>query len=166
MRHTLNNFSRCARSKFLPIFLRNLDAISDCTRNQRQPVRRECARTRGHLFPRNPLHPSDYRERRERRVLSLSYPSGASPLLISSASCSTALVPAKDPTLQYVFIQGIRRQKRTSGIGREPAAECQASAEYTRGRHIRERTCTQKEKGGVHGTRSVIFAEVATPASV
>jgi len=84
---------------------------------------RACTRTHGHLFPRNPVHPTTSHERRERRrgVLSPSYPSGASPLLISSASCSTALVPTKDPTLQYVFIQGIRRQKRVSSGDRERA---------------------------------------------
>jgi hypothetical protein len=91
---------------------------------------RTCTRTHGHLFPRNPVHPTTSHERRERRrrVLSPSYPSGASPLLISSASCSAALVPTKDPTLQYVFIQGIRRQKRPGSVGREASVKRRSRA--------------------------------------
>ncbi|CAL1679798.1 unnamed protein product [Lasius platythorax] len=124
------------------------------------------ARTRGHLFPRNPLHPTTIaRGERGESFLCLTLQE-LSPLLISSASCSTALVPAKDPTLQYVFIQGIRRQKRTSGIGREHRAGVSSECGVYEREYTRKDLHLQKEKGGVHGTRSVIFAEVATPASV
>jgi len=97
-------------------------------------------------------------------------------LLISSVSCSAALVPAKDPTLQYVFIQGTRRQKkrsrrecrrkrtaRRSRVKREHGAEriyLQEGAKYAR------KGPADKKREEFHGTRSVIIAEVATPASL
>lgn len=120
------------------------------------------ARTRGHLFPRNPLHPT--RRSREAREAS---PFSVLPFRSVSPPYFFCLLfhcarPSEGSYLQYVFIQGIRRQKRTSGIGRELRAG--VSSEY--GGSMWERTCTLKEKEGVDGTRSVIFAEVATPASL
>lgn len=99
-------------------------------------------------------------------------------LLISSASCSAALVPAKDPTLQYVFIQGRRRQKKRnrrswrrkrtarSRVKREheakrSGANIQEGAEYARNKGP-----VDKKREEFRGTRSVIIAEVATPASL
>lgn len=118
------------------------------------------------------------RERRERPSPFSVLPSRSGrppPPYLSSASCFAALVPAKDPTLQYVFIQGTRRAERSgadaSGVGREPRGVKRTSAErsgYTRrGSGVREKGLSaEKKREEFRGTCSVIIAEVATPPSL
>lgn len=128
--------------------------------------------TRGHLFPRNPLRPSDgdVSLAREAEVLSLSYPPGAvspssfSPLpLIPLRSyqrrilpCSTCLSRVQDGVEEAEW-----RRKR--------AARSQAtSAEriYEGQRSVSGKGSAEKKREEFRGTCSVIIAEVATPASL
>lgn len=74
-------------------------------------------------------------------------------------------LPSEGSYLAVRVYPGYKTAEANKWHRKRIAPECRASAKYTRG-SVWERTCRQKEKGGVHDTRFVISAEVATPASL